>query len=194
MSSKPPESDVRNIWQEQRTEVRTMSVETMQATATQFQKRVYRRNVREYVAAVIVVILFGSHIWNHEGLYSRAGAALIILATLNAVFQLYVRGKSQPVQAEMGLNASLRFHRQELVRQRNFSQGVWLWHLLPFLPGLVVTLVGRVLEDPSVQWANLRFMALVVVVILVGLTWLNKRGARKLQLKIDELDELEGET
>ena len=84
--------------------------------------------------------------------------------------------------------SGLEFTRSELVRQRDLLRSVWWWYLLPFVPGMLLILVGYSLEG-SELW-DLLPSATVVAVTFVGIGLLNQRVARKLQRRLDELDAL----
>lgn len=50
---------VKELWQSQPTEGVRMSVEQIQASAGKFQRKIQFRNIREYVAAVTVLVFAG---------------------------------------------------------------------------------------------------------------------------------------
>ena len=51
--------DPRNLWQTQEVEEMRISVEELRAKAAKFNGRIRWRNVREYVAALIVIVWGG---------------------------------------------------------------------------------------------------------------------------------------
>jgi hypothetical protein len=55
----PPNDRLKRVWQNQPLEGMLMSVDEIRRRAGKFQKEVYWRNAREYVAALAVVIFLG---------------------------------------------------------------------------------------------------------------------------------------
>jgi len=89
----------------------------------------------------------------------------------------------------MGLQASLNFHIRELERQRNTLHTVWIWYLLPFVPGLVAELVVSAV-DRGINTLLILF-GFAFLVVFVGIWGLNESAARKLDRRIQELREME---
>jgi hypothetical protein len=89
---------------------------------------------------------------------------------------------------DLGVTASIEFHRRELVRQRDMLRSVWRWYIAPIVPGLAVFLAGT-MPPHSPFWVYL-LLALFFLVILGGIVWLNRRGADRLDRQIAELDNL----
>ena len=116
-------------------------------------------------------------------------AVLSIVGTVYVIFQLYRRASARPLPADLGLKGSIEFHRMELERQRNLARAVWRWYLLPFVPGFAAVLVVTGID----HGVNARLIGAGVfsVLVLVRIRALNKRGARKLDRKIQELRAME---
>jgi hypothetical protein len=116
---------------------------------------------------------------------TRLGAALVVAGTLVVMWQLNRRASSRVVPADLG-GACLQFQRDELVRQRDALRSVWLWYLVPLLPGLVVFMWGMQRGSAHHPFEMLvdGFMLAVFVTIAV----INRRAAAKLQRQIDILD------
>jgi hypothetical protein len=86
---------------------------------------------------------------------------------------------------------AITFYRSELVRQRDLLQSVWRWYLLPFVPGFIVTITGRVLQQGA-PWSRLIGTLAVVAGLMWVVWWGNQRAAARLQERIDALDEPDG--
>ena len=188
MASDHPENDARKVWQDQSVAPIPMNINEIRKKARKFQKRIWWRNLSEYAAAVFVVAGFGFYLWRFDGLWLRTGSLLIIAATLYMVYQLHKRGSSESVPTGA---SSIVFHRTELERQRDALQSVWRWYLLPFVPGMIIFLIGRAIENPPGSWAPLNVTVLLCVAVFFLVGKLNQRAARKLQHQIDELAELQ---
>ena len=193
MDKEPPTS-LQALWQSQPVEPKQFSPEAIRGKATRFQRTVRFRNLREYVAAVAVLVIFTGYAWKASTLLSKAGPALVVVGTLYIMFQLYTRAASVAVpggERGAGITEScIQFHRRELERQRDLLRTVWRWYLGPLVPGLLVMFIDRFIE----AWARGAFAilasvgsALVTVLVFLGVWWLNAVGARKLQREMDAL-------
>jgi hypothetical protein len=187
MSNEPNPNDVRNLWQGQEVEKVTITVDEIRRRAARFERRIYWRNMREYVAGAVVVALFTVQILHQHG-WRMAPGLLLIAGTIYVMFEVSRRG-ARPVPSDVGMSAFLEFHRQELERQRDALHTVWRWYLLPFVPGFVAALVvagfdrglnGRVLTSGAI-------IILVLVIVWAG----NEYVARKLDRKIREVKSME---
>jgi hypothetical protein len=192
MNESPPNDRLKTVWQNQPSEGIRMSVEEIRHRAGKFQKKVYWRNVRENVAALIVVVAFGYHFWQTSDTLTRVACGLIIAGTLYVMWRLHQWGASRSVPAEMGLASGLEFHRRELARQRDLLRKIWSWYLAPVIPGLAVLMAAKARINPG----HLRPIGLtiaLIVLVYVFTWWLNHRAARCLQSRIDDLNALEGQ-
>lgn len=172
------------------------SIANLERRATRFERTIRLRNAIEYVAAALVVTLFGAFaIWMPLPVPTmRVGAALIAIGGIVVAWQLHRRASL--ALPDMGLPVLLR-HRTELVRQRDALASVWLWYLLPLVPGLVLMLLGPAIDGGWDLLLRLRFADAAALALppafFVWVWWINRRAAAKLTRMIDELDALQGE-
>lgn len=189
-------AELRSEWQRQEPAMnittKDVSVETIAAKAHSFQRRIRLRNLREYVAAAIVVVAFGVRACVEHSLLLRLGCVAIVLAALRITWTLRTRGRSVRID-ELAVDTAqyAAMHRKELERQRDLLRGVVRWYLAPMVPGFVLLLVGQALATPAALPA-VAVTAVVVVIVLVVVAWMNARGARKLQTEIDALADRRG--
>lgn len=165
-----------------------MSVEEIRKRATKFEKKIYWRNVREYVAGVITIVLLGSFFAGADRLLDRSAFALLIAGMVYVMYQLHRQGAAKALPSSVTVGPSLEFYRGELERQHKLVSNVWIWYLGPFVPGLVLSAVASAAH-------NLQLRHIVVLTFWYGLIagffvfvwWLNVRAARCLQRMIGEL-------
>jgi hypothetical protein len=196
MTPEPRRDDVVALWQTQGEEV-SMSLEDVRLKAQKFEKRITRRNLREYAAAAVTVAVFGIAIWKAPAPQAnvlRAGCGLLIAAIGYFVYQLHRRGAAPATPMDMSLTPSVDFYRNTLARQRDAVDTVWSWGMLPFVPGLLVftiALMGRPFQDAGLE-LRWRLWVGTYALLTAGLFYLlwrvNKRAARHLQRAIDALD------
>jgi hypothetical protein len=180
------EHDVNRLWQTQPTEQMRMSVEDLRARARKIKKKVDRRNLREYAAAVLVVILVVLFGMRETNVTVFIGGWVMVLGVLYVVYHLQRFGSARSMPSDLALKDCLEFHRAELVRQRDLLRGVWRWYLLPIVPGFAIIQIGRAIERSD--WRPLVLSAVIFVSLFVLIGKLNDRGARKLQRIIEGLD------
>jgi hypothetical protein len=136
----------------------------------------------------LVIVFFTLQLWHDHG-WRGTPTALLIVGTIYVMFQLHRRGSARSLPADVGIKASLEFHRVELERQRDALHGVWHWYLLPFVPGLAAGLVVTGL-DHGIHGVLIR-MGVFFVLVLAGVWALNEWGARRLDRRIQELKAME---
>jgi Flp pilus assembly protein TadB len=182
---------LKTLWQNQHTEHVQMSLTEIRHNAQRFQRKIRNRNLREYVAAIFVFVVFSYFAWRFPPM--RLGCALTIAGTLYVMYQLYTRGAAKTVPEAVALSACIDFHRRELERQRDLAREVWTWYLLPIIPGPIAVVAVPLWHSPPEHWVRaLPFMILLPTTCYV--TWrLNKRGADKLQRQIDDLNAIDRE-
>jgi hypothetical protein len=191
MNEVPP-TDLQALWQSQPVESKQLSAEELREMAARFQRKVRLRNLREYAAAVLVVVIFSAYAWKASAWLSKVGPALIVAGTLYILFHLSTRAASLPVPGSgAGVAESCaRFHRRELERQRELLRTVWAWYLGPLVPGLLVMFVDGFIDAWSKGGGAIVASlgsALVTALVFLGVWRLNALGAKKLQREIDAL-------
>jgi hypothetical protein len=189
MPNDPLPDDLRNVWQNQPVEKTTMPLEEIQRRSRRFEKRIDRRNLREYAGGAFVIAGFTYYIFKFPGPLIRTGCALIIAGSLFVMVQLYRRASPSKLPADLAVTASSEFHRRELVRQRDLLRSVWLWYIGPLVPGLAVFEAGTMPQHSP--WWMFLLAALFFLAGFGGIVWLNRRAADRLDRQIAELDNLE---
>jgi hypothetical protein len=190
-SDHQPDIDPQGLWQAQKKEYDAMTLADIHLKARKFESRVQGRNAREYIACGIVIVGFAPALVFGPNWMMRAGAALIMLATVYVGWQLHRRA-SVEASPEPG-ESLVDTYRRQLIRQRDALRSIGSWYLAPFAPGMALTLIGIWFRAPkpgvSVERAHagLLIVAVVWIAVCAGIWLLNKRGAKLLQKRIDEL-------
>ena len=185
-----PDNDIRGVWQKQPVENTPMPLEEIRRKARQFEKRINRRNLREYIGAAIGIAAYTFYIFKFHSLVIRAGSVLVIAGVLYVVFQLYKRASPGQLPADLALTASLEFHRRELVRQRDLLRSVWRWYIGPLIPGFVVFAAGIMPHRVGTMVFSVSFFLVAIGLII----WLNHRAAVRLDRQIAELENPESQS
>ena len=202
MTNKLSPSEFEGLWKSQPPEPRKIDPEDIRRGMRRFERRITRRNLREYLAGVLVVCIFAYYTYLFPVPLARIGCALMIAGTLYVLFELHRRASAELVPAGLAQNSLVEFQKRQLERQRDALRSVWIWYLLPFVPGMCVFLIG--LFDFALRTASeagrpveagrlaLSFGLVVAVVAAVFFAvWkLNQHATRKLESEIEELDAL----
>ena len=201
MTNEPASIDMKAIWQTQTPESLKMSTAELRQRSQKLSKKVFRRNLREDVAAAIVVAFFGYCFWSFHTLLLRLGSGLIIVGTVYVVYQLHARGSARVMPPEMALHTCLEFHIKELERQCDLLRSVWSWYIAPLVLGVIVFILGGAVAQVAASPGNVGravvmfSLRIAFVLALFFGTWkLNQRAAQRLQLSIDALMALEKES
>jgi len=195
-------SRICEFWQQGSGEPPRLNAEELHGRISKFERTITRRNLREYVAAALVIGVFAYYGWVFPTFLLRIGCGLLVAGTTFVAYQLHRRASARPAPAEMGLRNCVEFQRSELQRQRDALSAIWSWYLLPFLPGMTVFLLGlfqftmqvtRVAGRPFPMVPAAAGFGLIsgcVAIIFLVIWLLNRKAARDLQTQIDHLDRL----
>ncbi len=191
MPGEPSDFDVQDLWRNQATEHDPMTLAEIHEKAKTFQSKVSRRNLREYIACIVVIAVFTFILLNRASWMIQVGSGLCIAATIFVGWQLHRRASARSVP-EPG-QALVAAYREELIRQRDALRSVGAWYLAPFAPGIAFLMLGRWFQfRPPHRPIGLDHVIILLSAAIVVLVWLvvwllNQRGADRLQRRIEEL-------
>lgn len=190
MLNESPNQVIKELWQSQPVEGIKMSVEEIRGRASKFERRIFWRNVREYVGGAIAIALFISFFVRSQDNFFRTACALCIAGLVYMAYQLHRRASAQSLPAEFGAASSLHFYRGQLERQRDFIAHIWRWYLWPLIPGLAAFSLQAILQAHS-HVLRVVLVNSLFAVCLIAAWKLNAYQARCLQRRIDELKAVE---
>ena len=165
-----------------------LSIEELRAKATKFQRRIRRRNLREYAASLLVIGLFSWYCWKVPNPVERLGFALVVAGAIYYAWHLWKWGAPRFLPSDLGRADCLEFYRGELKRQRDLLRSVWWWAIGPIIPGLAVGFFYGIVTGPAAVRLHQIVGAAVAAGIIVCIGWLNQRAAHHLDGRIAELD------
>lgn len=178
-----PGRDFHRLWQEQPREEQQMSIETIRLKSEGLERRVRSMNIGTAALFTGVILVEALQIWGSRELLERVGDLLTIAAFGYVAFRFRGNVAVQSMPAGLGLTSSVDFYRAQLARRRDLSAHPWRF-LLPFVPGVGLSLLGGALDGPPAQSAA---VAAVGIALFVTVAWLEKRRALKIEKEIDEL-------
>jgi hypothetical protein len=163
-----------------------LSADTLPRHARLFQTFIRWRNARELIAVAVVVSMNVTDLQEARGLELVANVLIMSGALFIGCFML-VRAGSRQVPGDLDMPALLRFHRGEIERQRDVLRAVPYWYLLPFVPGLLVSIAHQTGEMGT--GALLGMPAIAAIFAFVW--WLNAAAARHLDTQLQQVKCLE---
>ena len=182
------ERDAQQLWQSQPVEVTQMSTEAIRQRAANFERRIARKNLREFVLCLLVAGCFVYFMVTMHELAFRITWTLFFVGMIYIAVQLRRKGLPRTMPEGIGNSTCVDFFRSELERQRDLIKDIWPLHFGPLIPGYVAFNVAYVLG--SHRPAGLVGLALLdafFVAVFVGAWKLHMRAARCLQRSIDSL-------
>jgi hypothetical protein len=165
-----------------------MPAEELPEKGEYLYKTVRRRNIGEYLAAAYVAGSFAWRAATAHGAIVTAGDVLVAAAAVFVAYQLYRRGSARAIPRELDAAAYAAAYRAELCRQRDALRDVPLWYIAPFVPGLALLTIGRMIEGQAAQRTSALAGSAVVVFVFAVVWFVNAQTARRMQWRIDEVD------
>jgi hypothetical protein len=177
------DTDIHRLWHEQPRGEQTMPLSEIRTKAERLDAKTRRWNAVSAMSIVLLLIAESWQVWINEELLERVGDALTMAALLYIAYRYHSQHRAAPPPT-LGSTNCVEFYRAELVRQRDLAGDSWAY-LLPFVPGVTLSLLGGPLQDrPTSQ---VMALAAFGVALFLGIAWLNAHTARKLQRDIDAL-------
>jgi hypothetical protein len=175
------DDELRRLWQSNEPEKKmnnVISISEIREQSTAFERKMRFRNMREYVAASIIVVAFGWRALHAHSWLEAASCVELVGAAIWITSALLKKGESDP-----GHNATLKqllhYHRSQMDRQIKLLSRVMVWYLAPIAVGLVGLLAADAMRlglTPTILGTMIVF-----VVLFVAIAILNKRAAAKLE-------------
>ena len=157
-----------------------MSIDVIRARAHEFD---VRNRVTGALTGLLLLVILGLEawqIWVTTEILERVGDLLTVAAIVFTSYQF--RHYYAPMPAALGQTASVDFYRMQLARQHGLASRPWRY-LLPFVPGVTLSLVGP-MDRPVGQ---LLAASAVMVALFVVVAWVFLRTGRNIKADIDRL-------
>lgn len=179
--------DPKTLWKEQDVSVVALSPADLEARFRAQRAALQRRNLVEYIAGAVVIVVFLGYAALLPGALVKAGSLLTAAGAAFVLWQLRRRASVAALPDDAAADALRAAQVKELERQRDALRSVALWYLAPFLPGLILFFAGVHLATPDADPLALA-LPLGGVAALFGLIWAaNLVAARGLDRQIHNL-------
>jgi hypothetical protein len=182
--------NAQQVWQSQAIDAPRVSLEYIRYRTSSLERGTRFRAALNYVICVV-----GCGIYFRAALTQFAGLPLLQAAvTWYGLFTVYCMYRlNRHVAAQMntedaGVLDTLRFHRLQLERQRDFRRDSWRWQFLGILPGLLLQAAAMYVYSMPRQ--NFVIFGVVLALAFVTQYYVGEIRARRSQREIDALDSL----
>ena len=183
---------LKTLWQNLPTEVEAFKPSELEHRATSLQKSLKRRDLREYLGYVGLLVIVAYVLVTNGDLLNWIASVLVVLGAIIAFFNFnkYSRFKKDYASGE----STLSYLRNELRRQRNAHATAWRWYLLPFLPSVLFVFGFRWVEEGVTLFEItdgrliILFMSLFIVAFFGSFILWTFLMAAKYQREIDVID------
>ncbi|HET7275315.1 MAG TPA: hypothetical protein VFI91_09025 [Longimicrobiaceae bacterium] len=164
-------------------------LEIVKKRSTKFDEEIHKRDRRELIAVIPVVILF-LFVFTSVPAMSKVGVVVILLSTAFVLWTLRGARRTRDEQSfQLPVTAVVREELTRVDRQIRLLTGVFWWYIAPLATGALLFVWG--VTGPS--WFMLGYAAFVVVVAMI-IVRLNRTAVdRDLRPKRDELLDLLGQ-
>lgn len=173
--------DYRDDWQEQESAGGLRSMEEVlsevKRRSREYDRKIFRRDVREIIAAVLVAGFFGFQAVTAEPVLARIGALIVVAGAVLIVWKLRrARANGQEELAGRPVSERLREEIDKVESQIELLESVLWWYLGPAGIGIVLMVAAEGIEG----WFEAVY--LVAVLAFFGFVWwLNQRAVERSQ-------------
>jgi len=184
--------NAQHVWMAQATQAPRISLEYIRHQASNLERGTRFRAALNYLVCVFGFGFYGWAAWTQfAGLpLLQAAVSWYGVFALYCMYRLHRHVAAQISTADAGVLDTLRFHRRQLERQRDFRRNSWRWQFLALLPGLVLQTLAMYVY--SMQSWRFAFMAGILALGFVVQYGVGELRARRTQREIDALDSLAG--
>lgn len=186
MTDERPMEEVCNLWTNQPAEAAPLAIESLERRASAVQGAIAMRNLREYLAGAVVIVIFGWYAFDASFWVVQLAAVTVIAGCAYTMLELHRRAAREAIEPADPAVSCVAFHCAALERQRAALHDVWKWYLAPLVPGIVLFALAVALERPGAWMAASVTLALCAGVFY-GIHRLNRRAAAELQREIESL-------
>lgn len=192
-----PEDGPKNIWLNQPTEIRTMTLKLIQQRSRDLRVKT-RKKLLGTLAGPLAAGFFYAFGMKEFAALREVLQPLFAFALAWSLAGLYFLNRgmwSAAMPGDAGLNTGLEFCRREIERRRDLVRRVLLWSFGPVMLALgtfILALAMVSASDRGLFPNGLPFL-FAIVVWMVAYFIIRLREQRELQQEIDELNDIEKE-
>jgi hypothetical protein len=193
------ENELERIWQNSTKEEvvkfnKSKLIIELDSQLKRFDRSIKNRDIREIIAAAIIIPAFGIGAFFLPGILLKTGSLLIASFGILVIYMLRSVRKYKADNFSLPIKEYLLKYRQYLIKERNLLDNVLYWAILPPFIGVILFFIGCKLES-----YKLIILILIVVAFNAFAYFLNKMSVKKdfdplikrIDLSINDLEKIE---
>ena len=192
MQNDPSQNDPRKIWQNQPSELSTMTLEKIRQRARELHAKTRRELLKNIATPLIVIAFAGLGIILGDNPLQRTAFALALFWSLTGQYFLN-RGMWSATLPGGASTTGLESYRREIERRRDLFRRALQWSFGPVflvIAALILPIVAMGIRHQGPLRNMAPFLTLIII-WLAAVPVIRMRGQRELQREIAELNEIE---
>jgi hypothetical protein len=166
---------LKTAWQADDADGRAPDLQSLMGRLAQLDRQVHRRDLREYIAAGLVMAIFGWRAAVTDEPLVRIGCLVVVLGSMFViVWSRRATAPRQPFTGDLPMALYCARELEKVDGQVRLLRSVWWWYVTPTVVGILMTLVPGPVA-PGVKLLTAAFVVGVGAVIV----WLNVEAARR---------------
>lgn len=161
----------------------------LQSNIKTIDKKIKSRDLRETMAALIVIPVFLYYAFTIPFLITKIASVLIVIWAAYVVVRLHQTTSYKPSEYHESYLTYLVKSKEYLQKQKELSDNVLWWYIAPFLFLIILFLIGFAGDSEKVTWIVMTSTAGVLLSIVI--LFMNKKYSEKeYGSRINKIDEL----
>ena len=189
--AEPFEEPIKALWQDQQEERVTVTTIAIRALARNQNDSARDRLLVGYILIAFEAVVFGWFALKAPNALERAGEILILAGLAWMVWRFWLRRPGRLPDSDASVQTLLIFQRGELQRQKSSYIGL-LISATPVIAGALITVASLKITRHGAPNASLAPVFALLGAWFVAGWFIQRRGSRRLQRQIEDLDALSG--
>lgn len=189
------EDELKGLWKNTPGKININSqqiLDEMNLEIAKMETSIKRRNMREIIAAILVIIFFSIQAYRFESWIESLASILIVLAAVFIIVKLMI---TQNAQKRADISTSIKEQmvsdREYLKKEQKLLKNVLYWYILPiFIPIIMISCAN------GISWFTGFIYIPLVTIFFIGIYYANQKAAEKFDPILDNLNksikEMEG--
>ncbi len=183
------DEDLKSLWKKNNPEEQLIFdhlklSEIMEQKVQKFEKDIQRRNLREILAALVIIVFFTYQLFSTINPGVKIGSGLLVMAGILIIIKLVMTRNSKPT---ISFQASVKEHLEQtktyLMNEKKLLDSVMFWYILP----LMIPLAIITYSNPYHFIIKMAYVIFIIGVSVFVYLW-NRKAGKEIQVQIIEMD------
>jgi hypothetical protein len=155
-------------------------INMLEKETTKIDKEIKRRDFLEISIAVLLIPVWVLGLFISKGSIQTVGYIIAIASCIYIPYKL-ISAKKVTAPKLSNIKAFLERERQKVSQQKQLLESIVWWYIAPLTLSIVLITLGGTVNEAGIPSMNdhLYFYYGCLVLLIVGIYFLNKRGAKK---------------